>query len=207
MDSLASHLKAMMYWCYVRVVQDIHCADASIGGIGVTPMLSIFRHCFHKIKTRQWDIKKIYLFWALRDPSLYYMLGGIITLMSCHFDRYVEWCLKEWCKWLLCSCCLDYSAWRWISDVCKRKTWLARLYFGVDIVICLEIFRTIRDTHTDVSRIGVLSCGPEALVNSVWDCSNKLSTKETAFDFHQETFDFWAFCAFLYVFFIVKYDE
>lgn len=39
-------------------------------------------------------------------------------------------------------------------------------------------------------RIGVVTCGPSALVTDVWDETSKRTGNKRRFDFHHETFEF-----------------
>jgi ferredoxin-NADP reductase len=47
----------------------------------------------------------------------------------------------------------------------------------------------ISERHGDESTL-VFACGPGAMVNTVWDESNKRNTKTRRVHFHHETFEF-----------------
>lgn len=137
------------------------------GGIGITPMISIIRDLHYKITTGMIQPMKVYVFWTMRDPSMYYSFGDC-------FDDILNGPV---------STCFNISVWITQPGAASpmfirgRPDWSA-------------IFRTIRELHSDVDRIGVLSCGPSMLVDAAWDSCNRYSTKATTFDFHQETFEF-----------------
>jgi len=155
---------------YGKLTHDIDNYDVILlccGGIGVTPMLSVLRDLNYKISSRDLDVKKIYLFWTMRDPSLYYALGDSLNdILNGPVSN-----------------CFNISVWITQPGVTSplfirgRPDWI-------------EIFKKIKETHYDVDRIAVLSCGPPNLVHSSWDCSVQMSDKNTSFDFHQETFEF-----------------
>jgi len=136
------------------------------GGIGVTPMFSLLRDLHYKISVRMEDVKKVYLFWTIRDPSLYYALSDAITdIMNSKISSCFNICV-------------------WITQPGNTSPLFIRGKPDWP-----EIFQTVRDTHTDVDRIAVLACGPDTLVNNTWDCCNRFSTKDTSFDFHKETYE------------------
>jgi len=137
------------------------------GGIGVTPMLSVLRDLYYKISVGMEDVKKIYLFWTLRDVSMYYSFGEeMAEFMNSKISKFFSICV-----WITQPG--DFSP----LFIRGRPDWPS-------------IFRTLRETHSDVDRIAVLTCGPPNLINTTWDCSNRFSTSAVAFDFHKETFEF-----------------
>lgn len=137
------------------------------GGIGVTPMISILRDLHYKMSVKLLDAKKVYLFWTMRDPSLYYSLG------DCFNDVLVS----------PMSSCFNLSV--WITQAGEASPLFER-----GKPDWMEIFSALKTLHDDVDRIAVLSCGPTNLVNTTWDCSTRLSDSRVAFDFHKETFEF-----------------
>lgn len=135
-------------------------------GIGVSSMISVIRDLHYKISVNMEDVKKIYLFWTMRDSSLYHSLAGeLADIMNSKISSCFNICV-------------------WVTQpgnsspifIHGKPDWPS-------------IFQTVRDTHSDVDRIAVLSCGPPMLINNTWDCCSRFSTCGLSFDFHSQTYD------------------
>ncbi|CAN8065756.1 unnamed protein product [Agarophyton chilense] len=171
------------------------------GGVGITPLVSFYRHVLTQT-LRGRPVRKVLLVWAVRTRTL--VDDVISTQRHALGDGQIQWrdYNSDWEDPRGISN-HDFQAQIHITRASDSQDAVANngAYSSADVENIFvkvqwksgrpnlkHIFSDIRETMMEKGRVGVLGCGPSALIREVVRASRHASTHGTSFDVHLEHF-------------------
>lgn len=154
------------------------------GGIGITPMLSIYRHLANQAR-RGRQLKVVYLIWCMRNKQIVedvvqsQMQAGSLTIedgLEGSDDNGFT------CKLFLSKGDERYA----VSD--EERIVLGNVQWNVGRPKVGELFDDFTRRHSDHDRVAVLGCGPGSLTADVCKQASRASGNGIVFDVHLEHF-------------------
>ncbi|XP_012942535.1 dual oxidase 2 [Aplysia californica] len=142
------------------------------GGIGVTPFASILKDIAYRSKeVGRFTCDKVYFLWVTRTQKSFEWMTDIIRQVElADVDDYVDVqiCITQMKEKFDLRTTMLYMCERYFQKIAglsmftglKAKTHFGRPKFH-------DFFGALKDTHSDVSQIGVFSCGPPAMTRNI----------------------------------------
>ncbi|KAF7490082.1 Dual oxidase 2 [Sarcoptes scabiei] len=177
--------------------QDWFRFDVSIligGGIGITPFASIIKDItFRSSINSKVNCKKVYFLWVTRTQKHFEWMSDVIreaeendhnNLLVTHIfitQFYEKFDLRTTMLYI-CERHFQRISNKSLFTGLKAKTHFGRPNFNV-------FFESLQQEHRDVERVGVFSCGPNPMTNSVQQACDRMNRKEgIIFKHHFENF-------------------